>query len=140
MAVLSTADLGLSPDPLNPLNDLSTMNKTMEYMAFGIPVVAFDLRETRVSAQEAARYVTPGDVEGYARAILELVDDPLAREEMGRRGRQRVERHLAWDHQRSGYLAVFDELTGQVGAAGDRETTAVGSGSAPPPDLAGSEI
>ena len=50
-AILSTADVGISPDPKNPLNDLSTMNKTMEYMAFGLPVVAFDLRETRVSAR-----------------------------------------------------------------------------------------
>jgi glycosyltransferase involved in cell wall biosynthesis len=111
--VLSTADLGLSPDPLNPLNDVSTMNKTMEYMAFAIPVVAFDLRETRVSAQDAARYVEPGDVEGYARAVVDLVDDPEARREMGRRGRERVERELAWEHQRIGYLAVFDELSGR---------------------------
>ena len=58
-AVLSTADLGLSPDPLNPLNDLSTMNKTMEYMAFGLPVLAFDLVETRVSAGDAAAYADP---------------------------------------------------------------------------------
>ena len=55
-AILSTADLGISPDPKNPLNDLSTMNKTMEYMAFGLPVVAFDLRETRVSAGDAGVY------------------------------------------------------------------------------------
>ena len=66
--VLSTADVGLCPDPQNPLNDVSTMNKTMEYMAFGLPVVAFDLRETRVSAGDAAVYVEPNDVGGYARA------------------------------------------------------------------------
>ena len=64
--VLSTADVGLSPDPLNPLNDVSTMNKTMEYMSFGLPVVAFELAETRVSAQDAARYVEPNDVTAYA--------------------------------------------------------------------------
>ena len=57
--VMSTADIGLSPDPMNPLNDVSTMNKTMEYMAFELPVVAFDLRETRVSAADAAVYVKP---------------------------------------------------------------------------------
>src|SRR5690606_4400688 len=57
--VFSTADVGLSPDPKNPLNDVSTMNKTMEYMAFGLPVVAFDLHETRVSAGDAARYARP---------------------------------------------------------------------------------
>ena len=64
--ILSTADVGLSPDPKNPLNDLSTMNKSMEYMAFELPVVAFDLRETRVSAGDAAVYVKPNDVRDYA--------------------------------------------------------------------------
>ena len=61
MRVMSTADAGLSPDPKNPLNDVSTMNKTMEYMVFGLPVVAFDLRETRVSAGDVAVYVKPND-------------------------------------------------------------------------------
>jgi glycosyltransferase involved in cell wall biosynthesis len=114
--VLSTSDVALSPDPLNPLNDVSTMNKTMEYMAFGVPVVAFDLRETRVSAGLAARYVEPNDVEAYARAVLELIDDPRSRSEMGRIGRERVERYLAWEHQESGYVRVFDELVGRVPA------------------------
>ena len=77
---LSTADVGLSPDPKSPLNDVSTMNKTMEYMSFALPVVAFDLAETRVSAGEAAVYVdsTPDpadDVERYAKAVAELLDD-----------------------------------------------------------------
>ena len=84
--MLSTADLGLSPDPLNPLNDVSTMNKTMEYMAFELPVVAFDLKETRVSADDAAIYVEPNDVAAYARAIAELLDDPERRRRMGERG------------------------------------------------------
>ena len=74
--VLSTADVGLSPDPLNPLNDVSTMNKTMEYMAFELPVVAFDLKETRVSAGPAAVYAPPNDTDAFARAIEELLDDP----------------------------------------------------------------
>ena len=131
-AVLSTADVGLSPDPQNPLNDVSTMNKTMEYMAFGLPVVAFDLRETRVSAQDAARYVEPNDVDAYARAIVDLLDDPDA-EEMGRRGRERVERELAWSHQRDGYLAVFDELAGRRQCAGTARRPRSGAGSAPRP-------
>lgn len=126
--VFSTADVGLSPDPLNPLNDVSTMNKTMEYMSFGLPVVAFDLRETRVSAADAAVYVEPGDVEAYARAVVGLLDDPRARAEMGRRGRERVEQSLAWEHQRVGYLAVFDALSGHT-APGAR-ATAVGDAAA----------
>ena len=86
-AILSTADLGISPDPKNPLNDLSTMNKTMEYMAFGLPVVAFDLRETRVSAGDAGVYATPNDVGELARLLVELMDDESLRCAMGAAGR-----------------------------------------------------
>jgi glycosyltransferase involved in cell wall biosynthesis len=110
--IMSTADAGLSPDPKNPLNDVSTMNKTMEYMAFELPVVAFDLRETRVSAADAAVYVTPNNVQEYARAIVALMDDEARRIEMGKRGRVRVEQELAWSFQRRAYVDVYQQLTG----------------------------
>jgi glycosyltransferase involved in cell wall biosynthesis len=109
--IMSTADAGLSPDPKNPLNDVSTMNKTMEYMAFELPVVAFDLRETRVSAADAAVYVTPNDVREYAKAIVALMDDEVRRTQMGKRGRVRVEQELAWSYQRRAYLDVYRQLT-----------------------------
>ena len=125
--VLSTADLGLCPDPKNPLNDVSTMNKTMEYMAFCLPVVAFDLRETRVSAQDAAVYVEPNRVDAYARAIVDLVDDPERRAAMGRRGRERVERELAWAHQSAGYVAALDALTGRTHRATAAAPAALGA-------------
>jgi glycosyltransferase involved in cell wall biosynthesis len=112
--VLSTADVGLSPDPKNPLNDVSTMNKTMEYMAFELPVVAFDLKETRVSAEEAASYVPSGDVAAYARAIVELLDDDDKREVMGRIGRRRIEEELGWSYQRDAYVDVYDTLVGRT--------------------------
>lgn len=114
VGVLSAAAVGLCPDPKNPLNDVSTMNKTMEYMAFALPVVAFDLTETRVSAQHTAVYVPSGDVDAFARAIVELVDDPERREAMGRSARERVVTQLAWDHQRAAYLRVYDELVGRL--------------------------
>lgn len=109
-AYLSTADVGLSLDPSGPLNDVSTMNKTMEYMAFGLPVVAFDLKETRVSAHDSALYATPGDVEGVAQLINELLDDPELRMELGKRGRRRIEESLAWSYQRDRYLKVYEYL------------------------------
>ncbi len=118
--VLSTADVGLSPDPLNPLNDVSTMNKTMEYLAYGLPVVAFDLVETRVSAGEAAVYADPASgPRGFAEALLGLLDEPETRTLMGKLGRERVERRLAWEHQAPAYLAVFDELTGRAARTAD---------------------
>jgi glycosyltransferase involved in cell wall biosynthesis len=110
--VLSTAGVGLSPDPKNPLNDLSTMNKTLEYMAFGLPVVAFDLKETRVSAGKSARYVTDGDLAAYARAVVELLDDEPTRTFMGAAGRARIEDGLGWPHQRQAYVGVYDRLLG----------------------------
>jgi glycosyltransferase involved in cell wall biosynthesis len=108
--ILSTADAGLSPDPKNPLNDLSTMNKSMEYMAFELPVVAFDLRETRVSVAEAGVYVRPNDVREYAQAIVDLMDDEARRAELGKLGRERVEQELAWKYQQRAYLDVYDGL------------------------------
>jgi len=109
--ILSTADVGLSPDPKNPLNDLSTMNKSMEYMAFELPVVAFDLHETRVSVADAGVYVRPNDVREYAQAIVELMDDEVKRAELGKLGRERVEQELAWKHQQDAYLDVYRSLT-----------------------------
>jgi glycosyltransferase involved in cell wall biosynthesis len=110
--ILSTADIGLSPDPMNPLNDVSTMNKTMEYMAFELPVVAFDLRETRVSAGDAGVYVTPNEVHDYAEAIVALMDDEPRRARLGKLGRVRVEQELAWGHQERAYLGVYRRLIG----------------------------
>ncbi|MFD3399374.1 glycosyltransferase family 4 protein [Kribbella sp. NPDC058693] len=118
-AVMSTADIGLSPDPKNPLNDVSTMNKTMEYMAFELPVVAFDLIETKVSAADAAVYVEPNDVAQYGEAIVDLLDDEVRRRRMGKFGRERVEQVLAWKHQQRAYLQVYDALTGHVSHIGD---------------------
>ena len=108
--ILSTADVGLSPDPKNPLNDLSTMNKTMEYMSFELPVVAFDLRETRTSAGDAAVYVKPNEVYDYAEAIVGLIDDEPGRKLLGKFGRARVEQELAWRHQERHYLDVYQGL------------------------------
>ena len=117
--ILSTADVGLSPDPKNPLNDVSTMNKTMEYMSFELPVVAFDLHETRVSAADAAVYATPNDVREYAKAIVDLMDDGAARARLGKFGRTRVEDELAWAHQVSFYLGVYKEMV-EVDGPGTR--------------------
>jgi glycosyltransferase involved in cell wall biosynthesis len=134
--VLSTADVGVSPDPLNPLNNLSTMNKTMEYMAFGLPVVAYDLVETRVSADAAAVYADPaGGPQELAAKLVGLLDSPGARQVMGRFGRERVESRLAWKHQAPTYLRVYDELTGRLAETVD--TPAAAPATAPSPSYTG---
>lgn len=105
---LSTADVGVGPDPATPLNDLSTMNKTMEYMAFGLPSVAFDLKETRVSGADTVLYAPDGDIPAMADAVERLLDDPDLRTDLGRRGRERVSCLLDWAPQREAYLAAIE--------------------------------
>jgi glycosyltransferase involved in cell wall biosynthesis len=109
-AYLSTASVGLSADPLSPLNDVSTMNKTMEYMAFSLPVLAYRLTETIVSAGDCAVYCEPGDVEGFTGALLSLLDDPQRREQLGKAARVRAELELDWAPQAAAYRSVYDEL------------------------------
>ena len=105
--ILSTADVCLAPDPKNPLNDVSTMNKVVEYMALARPIVSYDLRESRVSAAGAALYAAPNDIDDFARCIDELLDDPGRRAAMGVAGRHRVEEELSWARSEEQLLAAY---------------------------------
>ena len=109
---LSTVAVCVQPDPLNPLNDKSTMNKVMEYMALGKPVVAFDLVETRVSAGEAGVFATPNDELEFARKVCELLDDPQQALRMGAVGRKRVVNHLSWEHSVPHLLRAYADGLG----------------------------
>jgi glycosyltransferase involved in cell wall biosynthesis len=138
---LSTADIGLSPDPKSPLNDVSTMNKTMEYMSFAVPVVAFDLTETRVSAGDTAVYLDPSgdtadEAERYAKAVAELLDDVDRRVTMGLAARDRAVRELDWAPQRERYVAVYDRLLGRPPAPPAEPTPAPARDDRPLIDLA----
>jgi glycosyltransferase involved in cell wall biosynthesis len=108
--LLSTADVCLSPDPLNPLNDVSSMNKVVEYMAMSRPLVSFELHEARVTAQEAAVYAPANDEAEFARLTAELLDDPERRARMGALGRQRVEDALSWEVSRGNLLEAYADL------------------------------
>lgn len=113
---LSTADVGLCPDPKTPFNDASTMVKVLEYMAHRLPIVSFDLEESARSAGPAGSFVTwtgdeAADRNAYVDAILELLDDPERRAVMGRTGRARIENGLGWPTQAARYVAAYDRLT-----------------------------
>src|SRR6185436_17744614 len=96
-SALATTDLGVSCDPINPYNDHCTMNKVLEYMAFGKPQVMFATKEGRASAGDAAEYVTENSATKLGDAILKLLDDPARREKMGRLGAERLRTELNWD-------------------------------------------
>lgn len=108
--VLSTADVCVNPDRPNAMNDMSTMNKIMEYMALGKPIVQFDLAEGRVSAQSASLYARNTDTADFGDKILELIDDPDRRREMGVYGRKRVCDELSWDHEEPKLMTAYEAL------------------------------
>lgn len=107
---LSAASLGVGPDRKTPLNDLSTMNKTMEYMAYAVPPVSFDLVESRYSAGGAGVFVPSGDVAALADAVEALLDDEDRRVALSVAARRRAEDELDWRPQRARYVGVFDGL------------------------------
>jgi len=110
LAMLNTADVCVNPDIANELNDKSTMNKIMEYMALGKPIVQFDLAEGRYSAQQASLFAIKNDALDLARKIVELLDDPVRRARMGEYGRRRVESELEWHHEVPKLLAAYEAL------------------------------
>jgi glycosyltransferase involved in cell wall biosynthesis len=110
LEMLSTADVCVNPDVANAMNDMSTMNKIMEYMALGKPIVQFDLTEGRVSAQEASLYAKRNDPEDLARKILDLLADEPMRERMGRFGHDRVANALSWEYEAPRLLAAYETL------------------------------
>jgi glycosyltransferase involved in cell wall biosynthesis len=107
-AYLSSADLGVAPDPKNPMNDISTMNKILEYMAYGRPVVLYDLTEGRCSAEDAALYAQPNDPVDFAKQILTLLDSEELRRTVGARGRERIEQLLNWSIEKRALLKAYE--------------------------------
>jgi glycosyltransferase involved in cell wall biosynthesis len=120
LAMLNTADICVNPDVANDMNDKSTMNKIMEYMALGKPIVQFDLTEGRFSAQDASLYARRNDPEDLAARIIELADDPTRREAMGAFGRRRVENELEWRYEVPKLLGAYDALWRQPSRAVSR--------------------
>lgn len=110
MDMLNTADVCVNPDRVDPMNDLSTMNKIMEYMALGKPIVQFDVKEGRFSAQDSSLYALANDSVDFAKKIAELLDDPAKREAMGKFGFERVHAHLGWEHERPKLLAAYETV------------------------------
>lgn len=105
--VLSTSDVCVNPDKVNEMNDKSTMNKILEYMAFSKPIVQFDVTEGRRSAGAASLYAAPNDSQDFAEKILRVLDSPSVSRQMGEIGRHRLETQLSWEHQVDTLLAAY---------------------------------
>jgi glycosyltransferase involved in cell wall biosynthesis len=108
--ILSTADVCVNPDRVTTMNDISTMNKIMEYMALAKPIVQFEVTEGRFSAQEASLYAKANDPLDFADKVLELLADPEARSRMSRFGHKRVHDELAWHYEQPKLLRAYDKL------------------------------
>jgi glycosyltransferase involved in cell wall biosynthesis len=110
LKMLNTADVCVNPDIANEMNDKSTMNKIMEYMALGKPIVQFDLTEGRVSAQQASLYAVKNDPVDLAKKIIELLENTELRAEMGAFGQKRVKDELEWKHEVPKLLAAYEAV------------------------------
>jgi glycosyltransferase involved in cell wall biosynthesis len=110
VAMLNTADVCVNPDVANEMNDKSTMNKIMEYMALGKPIVQFDLTEGRYTAGRASLYAKRNDALDLAVKIVLLLEAPALRVAMGKFGRERIENELEWRHQAPRLLAAYRSL------------------------------
>jgi glycosyltransferase involved in cell wall biosynthesis len=105
---LSQADVGVAPDPKNAMNDNSTMIKIFEYMAFGLPVVLFDLKEGRRTAGPAALYAVPNDPIDFANQVARLLNSSELRQELGECGRKRIEERLNWETEKTTLLRAYE--------------------------------
>ena len=114
LEVLNTADICVNPDEVNEMNDKSTMNKIMEYMALGKPIVQFEVTEGRVSAGEASLYAKANDAKNFADKIIELLASPEKCAAMGRIGRERIENKLAWQFEEPKLIAAYQKLLAKV--------------------------
>ena len=123
--IMSTADVCVNPDRANEMNDKSTMNKILEYMALGKPIVQFDLTEGRFSAGASSLYARKNDPQDFAAKLRELLDDAERRQVMGALGRARVEAGLAWHHQVPNLLRAYETALG-VGCAPARSVDGAG--------------
>ncbi len=110
LEILNTADVCVNPDKPTPMNDLSTMNKIMEYMALGKPIVQFDLKEGRYSAQEASLYAKNTDVGDFAEKINHLLNNEEIRIKMGNYGRDRVVNTLSWQFEEKKLKAFYNRV------------------------------
>jgi glycosyltransferase involved in cell wall biosynthesis len=110
LAILNTTDVCVNPDEANEMNDKSTMNKVMEYMVLGKPIVQFDLKEGKFSAAGSALYAEKNNSEDFALKILFLLDNPKLREEMGKMGNERIQKQLAWQHQAPKLIKAYEKL------------------------------
>jgi glycosyltransferase involved in cell wall biosynthesis len=107
--VLNTADVCVNPDKPTEMNNLSTMNKIMEYMALKKPIVQYDLKEGKVSAQEASLYATNTDTKDFANKISWLLNNCEERKKMGEIGYNRIINELSWNHEKDKLISVYKQ-------------------------------
>ncbi|MBN2787004.1 MAG: glycosyltransferase, partial [Paludibacteraceae bacterium] len=108
--VLNTADICVNPDKPTEMNNLSTMNKIMEYMALKKAIVQFDLKEGKFSAQDASLYAKNDDINDFAEKIEFLLDNEKERNKMGEYGYNRVLKELSWEFESKKLITVYSKL------------------------------
>jgi glycosyltransferase involved in cell wall biosynthesis len=108
--ILNTCDICVNPDKPTEMNNLSTMNKIMEYMALRKPIVQFDLKEGRISAGDASLYANHDDIQDFGNKIMLLCDNKEMREKMGQFGYERIVNELSWEFESKKLIAFYQRV------------------------------
>ncbi|MCI9879216.1 MULTISPECIES: glycosyltransferase family 4 protein [Methylobacterium] len=125
--IISTSDVCVNPDRVNTMNDKSTMNKIIEYMALAKPIVQFDVTEGRRSAEGSSLYAKSNDPIDFAQKIVSLLDDPDKRAAMGEIGRERVVNSLSWHHQVPKLIQAYCQACGIAVPSANSEVSSEGA-------------
>ena len=112
--ILTTADVCVNPEFRNEFTDKSTMLKVMDYMTFGKPIVQFETKEGRVTADDSAIYIKDNNEKEFAEAIIDLLKNQNKRKRMGEIGQKRIHEELCWDKQKSGLKKAYEYLAAQI--------------------------
>jgi glycosyltransferase involved in cell wall biosynthesis len=110
MEAISTFDIGIIPDPINPYNDKISMNKVFEYSSLGVPSVTYALTETCRLLEDAGTYADDGTPAGLARACLPLMQGDELRKAKAEAAQALADRRFSWDREAAKYVGAFDRL------------------------------
>jgi len=106
---LSLGELALEPK----MSATEAAGKVLNYMALGLPVVAFDLPVMHEYLGEYGVYAPLGDAHAFAAQIQTLLDNPARARALGQALRQRAQQLYSWERAGQEIERVYAMVVGR---------------------------
>jgi glycosyltransferase involved in cell wall biosynthesis len=103
---LAAGDVAVAPK----LSATEGSGKVLNYMAMGLPTVAYDTPVQREYLADLGAYAPAGDVEGLAAAIRDLLADPERQQTLGAALRQRAIEQYSWNQAGKQIVNLYERL------------------------------